>query len=779
MKLFTYTLLVALLPLLIISFVLYRNTTSVLQHELRTANEIYLRQSVDAMEMIIKQIGASFQQTVLSGAIKEFETFPLGSYYEGLTGDYKEDDLRIMYTYLSSKSNAQWYLKNLLKSNEFIQSVYFFDQGKQMVLTGSEWFTFADFYDSTWGLSTADFLTYPLISEVRSARQKDGSFLSVLPVIYMSSTMDNYIVINLDAEKIYSTIFRKFIRDDEHAFFVLSAGGKLMFHDRDHPISEAMSADERFRLKLTEFDEKSFETEWLGKQRLVTNMGSELLGWTFVNVIAIDTIYGSVTNIKNLIMLTMALLVAATGVLVFLTARNIYDPIRHLLAYVASNSRGDLAGLAFPRRARGELGMIRSSLEEAYEQQASLQIRLKESLPAYKKMYVHSLLHPNRFSLEEIEERLRFLGIVLPPHDLALLVIAFHRDGAGSGEADVEQSKLNKLRIEDMIESSVPEDCERIVMELIEDRFIVIMNCRDGQMTDAFSLAEQIVRHVRHAFDIHCTIGIGNYCESATELQRAYAEAIEAQRHRVLSGDNDIIFIQDVTLTNVPLLDYPKDKETALNSFMLNGETGRAQEMFAEFVKDLRKQQDRVGFQQIQQAFVRLLCSLSETAHGLRLDIETMLRRNRNLYEALLEKNSLKEIVDWFEWIIIDFTAYIGHAYAEKNNKYVKQAIRLMEKQYCDNISLTSVAEQLQLSPSYFSRIFKENTGQSFSDYIMTARIESGKRMLVESQALIKEIGERLGYHKTNYFIKVFKESTGLTPGEYRRMHGMDDMAPE
>lgn len=777
-KLVTFTLLVALLPVLVISLVLYHNTTSVMRNEVRSANEMNLRQTVDTMEMIVNQIGTSFQQTVLSGAIKEFEGFPLGSYYESLRGDYREDDLRELYSYVNSKSNAQWYLDNLKRSNPFIQSVYFFDYSKQVVLTGTNFYSFPDFYDNTWSLTRDGINAYPLISELREAKQRDGSVRQVIPIVYMSSALtNNYIVINLDAEMIYRSVFSKLIRDGEHAFFVLSGSGRLMFYDRQYPISETMSADPALQREMTAHKEGSFEMELAGKRRLVASMTSGVLGWTFVNALPVDNLFESVNNTKRLILFTTMLLVAASGVLVLVASRSLYDPIRQLLSLV--NIRGNTPASAAPgSKPYGELRLIRSSLLAAYASESDLQVRLQESMPAYKKMYVDSLLHPNRFTRDEIDERFHFLGIGLEQEGIALLVVTVLVE-TGQPEADVERIRIDKLRIEDMIEAIIPADCGRIVTELIENRFVVIMNSLSPQMSEVFEAADRIARGIRDVIGIRCTIGIGNYCPDATHLQRAYIEATEAQRHRIVSGDSDVIYIQDVRLVNVPLLQYPKDKEMAINNYMLNGEAEQAKRLFAEFVADLKQQRPRVDFRQMQMAFLRLLGSFAETAVGLRLDIEQVLRRNANLYEVLLQKNEIKEIAEWFAGIIADFAAFVGQAYVEKNNKYGKQAVQLIESSFHDNISLTSIAEKLQLSPSYFSRIFKEYTGLSFSEYVMTARIESGKKLLLETGLLIKEIGESVGYHKTNYFIKVFKDCTGMTPGEYRKMHGIVECAAE
>ncbi|MNI78493.1 HTH-type transcriptional regulator YesS [compost metagenome] len=95
----------------------------------------------------------------------------------------------------------------------------------------------------------------------------------------------------------------------------------------------------------------------------------------------------------------------------------------------------------------------------------------------------------------------------------------------------------------------------------------------------------------------------------------------------------------------------------------------------------------------------------------------------------------------------------------------------MIERDCGDSISLTLIAEKLGLNPSYLSRSFKEKTGQTFLVYLTAARIEKSKEMLIHSDLKVKDICERIGYVKVNYFIKLFKECTGTTPGEFRKMH--------
>jgi two-component system, response regulator YesN len=78
------------------------------------------------------------------------------------------------------------------------------------------------------------------------------------------------------------------------------------------------------------------------------------------------------------------------------------------------------------------------------------------------------------------------------------------------------------------------------------------------------------------------------------------------------------------------------------------------------------------------------------------------------------------------------------------------------------------VARAVYLSPNYFSTIFKEMTGEGFSDYLNDIRIQQGKRMLQETELPIKIIVSKVGFKDYNYFNRTFKRIVGIPPAEYR-----------
>ncbi len=93
---------------------------------------------------------------------------------------------------------------------------------------------------------------------------------------------------------------------------------------------------------------------------------------------------------------------------------------------------------------------------------------------------------------------------------------------------------------------------------------------------------------------------------------------------------------------------------------------------------------------------------------------------------------------------------------------------RYIHENYMYDISMQELARTMNYSEAYFCKLFKQCFGQNFISYLTDYRVEEAKRRLEEPTANIKEIGKAVGYGDSNYFTKVFRRITGVSPTEYR-----------
>ncbi|MCA0754221.1 response regulator [Paenibacillus sp. N4] len=160
---------------------------------------------------------------------------------------------------------------------------------------------------------------------------------------------------------------------------------------------------------------------------------------------------------------------------------------------------------------------------------------------------------------------------------------------------------------------------------------------------------------------------------------------------------------------------------------------------------------------------VSLICERHEGAGPLLPERLDLLRQAETLEQLQSELVILLEEI--VKPVIPDLTnsGYSG--------QLIIKALNYITEHYTDNLTLQSVADIIHLNKSYFSLLFKKQTGRNFIDYLIELRIREAKRLLAQSESRIYDVAGAAGFKDVKYFSKMFKKTTGFTPVEYRDKH--------
>jgi AraC-like DNA-binding protein/ligand-binding sensor protein len=109
---------------------------------------------------------------------------------------------------------------------------------------------------------------------------------------------------------------------------------------------------------------------------------------------------------------------------------------------------------------------------------------------------------------------------------------------------------------------------------------------------------------------------------------------------------------------------------------------------------------------------------------------------------------------------------------------HIRTAIHILGKERCWNISQSEMAERVNASVSYFSRLFKRIIGQTFTDYVTGLRIGEAQNLLHQTNLPVHQIARKLGYSRQSYFTNRFKDVTGMTPSQYRQNRRQGNTGP-
>ena len=103
------------------------------------------------------------------------------------------------------------------------------------------------------------------------------------------------------------------------------------------------------------------------------------------------------------------------------------------------------------------------------------------------------------------------------------------------------------------------------------------------------------------------------------------------------------------------------------------------------------------------------------------------------------------------------------------SSKTLKKALAYIDEHYTsENLSLGTVACEVQVGANYLSSVFSQNMQKTFTEYISEKRMEKAKKLLKSTELPTSEIAAQVGYKDPHYFSFVFKKTQGCSPREYR-----------
>lgn len=182
------------------------------------------------------------------------------------------------------------------------------------------------------------------------------------------------------------------------------------------------------------------------------------------------------------------------------------------------------------------------------------------------------------------------------------------------------------------------------------------------------------------------------------------------------------------------------------------------------FIPSKTLQQHHIAVMELVSALYRFAVNNEITIQGFSGDMG-------NLYSSLLElePDALRK---WFTDTSLSFHEQLVNARNKSTKSFVSKAKEYVHNHYSDeDLSLDHICQALGVSNSYFSTIFKKETGNSFIGYLTEYRMEQASRLLMETNEKSYVIAKSVGYTDPNYFSYVFKRQFGVSPSKYRTEH--------
>jgi len=424
-----------------------------------------------------------------------------------------------------------------------------------------------------------------------------------------------------------------------------------------------------------------------------------------------------------------------------------------------------------PAASANEVEWILRSIDTIITEKESLKNLMEAEKPQLETQLILNLFR-NRVTPEELAWKLPRLGY-RETDDKLYVAMLTQLDSLGEREASDKDVLL--LAINKLAEEQIPPEC-RMLPIILNDKTQATILVFDNSMSEqdirkrTLDLATNLMKRVREYLKISVSIGISHSYGSLLESKEACEMSKLALHHRLNLGKESIIFYEDISnvVSGPVLLHYPVELESKLfDAIRLGDEEQVSRTLYLLLAEMMKKNKYSMNFEVALVRFVNNLIQLEQV-----LGIEVLLTQNNYaLYHVLLDTRNPEEIERMLvEEVIFPMVRSMKHKTNQQFRCLSEEIAAIVRAEYDQELSLDMIAERLHYNPNYLSSIFKKEYGSTFTEYLMSYRLDMAKKWLTETDMTIKEIAERLQYHNPQNFIRSFRKREQVTPGSYRKM---------
>ena len=217
---------------------------------------------------------------------------------------------------------------------------------------------------------------------------------------------------------------------------------------------------------------------------------------------------------------------------------------------------------------------------------------------------------------------------------------------------------------------------------------------------------------------------------------------------------------------------YPLELEDQLIACLSQGNKAGAQKLLDEYLARLHVANGG-ELSTMKARTLELVVLLSRAAIRGGADAESVFGLNFQALREIHTFRTVEQIEHWLSMIISRFNSFVLDVQQAQNRDVIVKAIHFIQTHYHSDLTLGQVAQAVCLSPTYFSKLFKLKTGETFKHHLNKVRIQHSKTLLINTNHSLVDIAARTGFEEQSYFTRVFKTLVGVSPGRYRKTYGL------
>lgn len=262
--------------------------------------------------------------------------------------------------------------------------------------------------------------------------------------------------------------------------------------------------------------------------------------------------------------------------------------------------------------------------------------------------------------------------------------------------------------------------------------------------------------------------GVSSVFSDKNQLQASYSQALSALNKSTANGG--IVFSDEMNLSEKPD-EISGDVSTGefkkqIIKKLTAGDSSGVKSFLELYTTELISQQ--LASDKIKNKFFELIVTANNSTRELNKSFTST--TFDNAFATLSSENDIKLLKEFVQKFLMECAQAVTSIKKAEENPIIKKVCMYVDENLSQDISLETAADFAGVSSFYLSKLFKEEKGETFINFISDKRLEKSRLLLESTELSIKEITSEVGYNDQNYFSRIFKAKYGLSPKEYRKV---------
>ena len=277
---------------------------------------------------------------------------------------------------------------------------------------------------------------------------------------------------------------------------------------------------------------------------------------------------------------------------------------------------------------------------------------------------------------------------------------------------------------------------------------------------------------IKRIFGVGISCGISNSGVCLKDMPMLYAQAAEALEYNLVLPEESYTYYNDI----MPLQEMKEDWNAQVEMI------GKSITYCTE--EELKKQVENLllwlhkghyNLNEYQIVILEISFSIARFYKKYQITSDAEFAGSKKMAVKILSLSTGEELDHWLLNYCLLMRSLIQKKQIDNNVVLVENARKIVEENFQNpELSVESICGELHVSTSYFSKIFKQETGGTFINYLIGRRMEEAKKLLLQTDYKSQTIGAMVGYPEPNYFSYVFKKNCGISPVKYRKSDQSD-----